>query len=433
MRICLQNKRHQAKIPDLQCENFFQKPISSFVLEVEHQIVAVPKLENTWDQFLRSRIGIPRIGVDLPLMTGKNVMPSLSKNVKIRGFPFHLRHIPFKLSVFHSWKSIKKFRVQGADFLSSWVRDQAMTERHARRNLDACSKRLRGKLEVWTLGKFSLFPGPEKTTALNAKFRLNASTTERSTLRLQLSCSRSCNGRKLDGQTKQKAVDFSYGLELAAKCISSMLTAVGAARGVQMDWSWTLRNSCKNLYGSLWESSSSHQKDHPQPPPNPIASKIVRFLNPSMPKCFFSTHALSNIHHQQFFHLGLGTCFLEKRSGFPDVSLSRYLLKVQKTHSVSQPRFPKRQGLMGFFFRGRSQVCDSIDVIFLHYAVKRVLRLAFNECILLDWRKSVTKLLAFGGEGTWFLHIAYSFMVAMVFCHLKISHYSWKLAEDIYL
>ena len=156
------------------------------------------------------------------------------------------------------------------------------------------------------------------------------------------------------------------------------------------------------------------------PPPNPIASKIVRFLNPSMPKCFFSTHALSNVHHQQFFHLGLGTCFLEKRSGFPDVSLS-----------VSHPRFPKRQGLMFFFFRGRSQVCDSIDVIFLPYAVKRVLRLAFNECILLDWRKSLTKLLAFGGEGTWFLHIAYSFMVATVFCHLKISHCSWKLAEEI--
>ena len=108
--------------------------------------------------------------------------------------------------------------------------------------------------------------------------------------------------------------------------------------------------SCKNLYGSLWESSSSHQKDHPPLPPNPIASKIVRFLNPSMPKCFFSTHALSNIHHQQFFHLGLGTCFLEKRSGFPDVSLSRYLLKVQKTHGVAQLRFPKRQGLMVFFF-----------------------------------------------------------------------------------
>ena len=29
-----------------------------------------------------------------------------------------------------------------------------------------------------------------------------------------------------------------------------------------------------------------------------------------MPKCFFSTHALSNIHHQQFLDLGLGTCFL---------------------------------------------------------------------------------------------------------------------------
>ena len=76
---------------------------------------------------------------------------------------------------------------------------------------------------------------PEKPTALNAKFRLNASTTERSTLRLQLSCSRSCEGEEIGWAKKPKAVDFSYGLSLATKCISSMLTAVGAARGVQMD------------------------------------------------------------------------------------------------------------------------------------------------------------------------------------------------------
>lgn len=162
MRICLQNKRHQAKIPDLQCENYFQKPISSFVLEVEHQIVAVPKLENTWDQFLRSRIGIPRIGVDLPLMTGKNVMPSLSKNVKIRGFPFHLRHIPFKLSVFHSWKSIKnsesKVLISSPHELETkpWLRDMhAGTWTHARNAWE----------ENWKcerLGSFRFSPAPKK-------------------------------------------------------------------------------------------------------------------------------------------------------------------------------------------------------------------------------------------------------------------------------
>lgn len=196
-----------------------------------------------------------------------------------------------------------------------------------------------------------------------------------------------------------------------------MLTAVGAVRGVQMDWSWTLRNSCKNLYGSLWESSSSHQKDHPPLPPNPIASKIVRFLNPSMPKCFFSTHALSNIHHQQFLHLGLGTCFLEKRSGFPDVSLS-----------VSQLRFPKRQGLMFFF---------SWPVSSLWQHRCHIFALCCETCpeaclqrVHPTWLKEVVdKIVGIWGWGHLVSSHRIFLMVAMVFCHLKISHYSWKLAE----
>ena len=129
------------------------------------------------------------------------------KHVKIRGFPFHLRHIPFKLSVFHRWKiHWKKIWIQGADFLSSWVRDQAMTERHARRNLDACSKRLERNLEVWTLGRIA-FP-PKNPLRWTPNF---ASMHPLQSDRLCV-----CNwavhapvkGRKLDGQKNQRPLTF---------------------------------------------------------------------------------------------------------------------------------------------------------------------------------------------------------------------------------
>ena len=127
---------------------------------------------------------------------------SLSKNEKNSGISlsspsYSLQTLRISALKIH-WK---KSGIQGADFLSSWVRDQAMTERHARRNLDACSKRLRGN---WKFGRFGDRLFPEKPTALNPKFRLNASTTERSTLRLQLSCSRSCEGEEIWWANKTK-------------------------------------------------------------------------------------------------------------------------------------------------------------------------------------------------------------------------------------
>lgn len=168
MRICLQNKRHQAKIPDLQCENYFQKPISSFVLEVEHQTVNKGGSSKV-RKHMRSVLAITdrystdwcRSSLDdwekcygLP----HSSITSLSKNEKNSGISlsspsYSLQTLRISALKIH-WKNSG---IQGADFLSSWVRDQAMTERHARRNLDACSKRLRGN---WKFGRFGdrLFP-----------------------------------------------------------------------------------------------------------------------------------------------------------------------------------------------------------------------------------------------------------------------------------
>ena len=325
-------------------------------------------------------------------MTGKNVMASLSKTRQNSGISLSspsyslqtLRISPLENPL--KKKSESKVLISSPHELETkpWPRDMhAGTWTHAR-------NAWRG---TWKFGRWGESLFPRKTH---------------------------CVERQISPQCiHYRAIDFAFAIELftllwrggnwmgkktkgrwlfvrPVACNQMHLIYVNSSRrGVQMDWSWTLRNSCKNLYGSLWESSSSHQKrSSATPPKSDRKLKIVRFLNPSMPKCFFSTHALSNIHHQQFLDLGLGTCFL----GFLMCPSAGTYWKFRKL-TVCPITASQRGKASCCFFRGRSQVCDSIDVIFLPYAVKRVLRLAFNECILLDCRKSWNKIVGIWAWG----------------------------------